>query len=219
LLKRCLSVALAIVALTGTSGCTTQNPVVDTFRHFLPHSEQQGELPVGFEYLAVEYKSRASVMALGSREVVGEQAWATTTERWYNAQGEMLVLKNGRIDQAVGMTQEWRRQESHPPSWQNLSRQTDREHWTRELDLMPGYRMGQIDHIVTGKIPTPTGSFAGVPSNAQWFADEISSTHRSGLPWVFTQRFAVVDNQVVYSEQCLSENVCLKLRPIGMVKP
>ena len=67
--------------------------------------------------MAIEFEGRASVMALGSREIQGRGLEEVVTERWYNAKGEMLVLKNGRIDTAFGMATEWRSNESTPPSW------------------------------------------------------------------------------------------------------
>ena len=183
--------------------------------YLLPGGKQYATVVAGYEYIAVEFEGRASVMALGSREVQGSGPEQIITERWYNAKGEMLVFKNGRIDTALGMAVEWRSNESSPPSWQSVSDDRYRTRWTRTLSIMPGYRFNQTDQVITGRIEPV--SVPSVPTTAEWFADEVTSRDREGRPWHFIQRFAVRDQRVVYSEQCLSPQICFKLRPLGLI--
>ncbi len=199
------------------SGCGIQNPVIDTLRYALPGGRQFVDLQPGIEYLVVEFDGHASVMALGSRRVEGVASLEDVVESWYNGQGEMLVLRNGRIYQSIGMSQELRHQDAHPPRWRELAQSSSKVTWVRQLDRMPGYRFENEEQITTGAIPTPNEKIDGVSPSAQWFMDEVESQTRQARPWRFTQRFAVLNDSVVYSEQCVSETVCLKLRPLGMV--
>lgn len=216
-MKRFLLRSFIFAACAFVAGCAVQNPAWDTFLYVFPSYRQYAQVQPGVEYLVVELDGRAAVMALGSRRVQGQAPHTVVTERWYNANGEMLMLQNGRIQEVMGMSQEWRNQESKPPTWQAVSEADFREEWTRKLDVMPGYRYGQIDRIITGKIAALRGVSNDVPANAQWFADMVESQTRTGQPWQFMQKFAVVDGKVVYSEQCVSESICLKIRPMGVV--
>ncbi len=212
-MRLCLCLCFALL-----SGCGIQNPVIDTFLYALPGGRQFATLNQGYDYVVVEFEGQAAVMALGSRRIEGVTPFEDVFESWYNGQGEMLVLRNGRIYQAIGMAQELRSQEGKPPRWREVADSSFDVAWARQLDRMPGYRFAAQEQINTRKAPTPKGKFEGVGQDAQWFVDEVQSQTRQGRPWRFTQRFAVVNDRVVYSEQCVSESVCLKLRPINAVK-
>jgi hypothetical protein len=82
------------------------------------------------------------------------------------------------------------------------------------IDVMPGYRYGQLDQLRTTQIRATTEALPGVSSRAVWFEDVVVSTTEDNRKWVFRQRFAVDGGLVVYSEQCLSPKVCLSLRPL-----
>lgn len=219
MILRCLkSVAryvsvLAVVLLA--QGCRSSNPVYDTLTHMLPWSKQYASLLPGFEYLWVSVDGRASVMALGTRETQGNEVH----EHWYTGQGEMLYLVNGRIQQALGLTHELRHQTGKPPTWVELGQSPKGVQWTRQLDVMPGYRLGVQEYVVSSTIPEPSRLPDDVPPRAQWYVESVSSTNANGLPWRYEQRFARVNDRVVYSEQCLAPALCLKLRPLGVVVP
>ena len=209
-------IALVVLSLC-VSACGIQNPVIDTLMYSLPGGRQYAELRPGIEYLVVELDGRASVMALGSRRVDGLAPFEDVTEYWYNGQGEMLALKNGRIHQAMGMAQEWRSNESKPPRWREAMPNV-LQTWVRRLDRMPGYRYAGQDEITTGLIDSPQKRPDGVPADVRWVGDVVRSQTREAKPWQFTQKFALLDDRVVYSEQCISEAICLKLRPLGRVE-
>lgn len=210
--------AVAACVLFGLVACGVPNPVVETLRYALPGGRQFAELRAGQAYLVVELEGRASVMALGSRRVEGTPPFEDVTEYWYNGQGEMLVLKNGRIHLAIGMAQEWRSNVSQPPRWREAFTPGGVHTWGRQLDRMPGYRFGSQDEIATGPIERPSNTPDGVSADAQWVGDVVQSHTRYARPWQYTQRFAVLNDRVVYSEQCVSEAVCLKLRHLGAVE-
>jgi hypothetical protein len=217
---KCVSLYMSalVVALT-MQGCRGSNPVYDTLTNVLPWSQQYASLQPGFEYLWVSVDGKASVMALGAREARG----TAVHEHWYTGQGEMLYLVNGRVQQALGFTHELRQQTGTPPAWGRfdaaLVQATQDVVWTRQLDVMPGYRFGVQETVVSRTVAEPTRLPEGVPAQAQWVVDEVLGKKANGLPWVYVQRFAVANGRVVYSEQCLAPAVCLKLRPLGVVVP
>ncbi|CAN1486303.1 Group 4 capsule polysaccharide formation lipoprotein GfcB [Burkholderiaceae bacterium] len=220
-----LMLSVALMA----QGCRSVNPVYDTFTNVLPRSLLVTNLQPGFEYLWVSVYGKASVMALGARETRGN----AVHEHWYNGQGEMLHLVDGRVQQALGFAHELRQQTGAPPAWasfqgemQRTQAQAERQAqatkdvtWKRQLDVMPGYRFGVQETLVSRTLAEPDRLPEGVPANAQWVADEVFGKKANGLPWVYAQRFAVANGRVVYSEQCLAPAVCLKLRPLGVVVP
>jgi hypothetical protein len=214
----CLYVSAMVVALT-MQGCRSTNPVYDTLTNVLPWSQQYASLQPEFEYLWVSVDGKASVMALGAREARG----TAVHEHWYTGQGEMLYLVEGRVQQALGFTHELRQQRGTPPAWGRfdaaLVQATQDVVWTRQLDVMPGYRFGVQETVVSRTVAEPTRLPEGVPAHAQWVADEVLGKKANGLPWVYAQRFAVANGRVVYSEQCLAPAVCLTLRPLGVVVP
>lgn len=219
MILRCLKslaryVPLLAVVLVA-QGCRSSNPVYDTLTNVLPWSKQYASLQPGFEYLWVSAGGKASVMALGSRAVRGNDVH----EHWYTGQGEMLYLVNGRVQQALGFTHEVRQQIGAPPTWAALGQSPQPVQWSRQLDVMPGYRLGVQEYVVSSPMAEPTRLPDGVPPTAQWYVDAVSSTHANGLPWRYEQRFARLNDRVVYSEQCVAAALCLKLRPLGVVVP
>jgi len=219
MLKR-LSAAnlLAVMMFANLSGCTTTNPVIDTFTTLLPWRAQYADIKPGFEYLVVELDGKASVMALGSRDLLGQGDFALTNEYWYNGQGEMLHLQNGRILQAIGMTLEIRRQEGKVPAWRDIDNASRPLSWVRELDVMPGYRFSLKETLISYRTTAPASSPKEVAGEVIWIADEVSSTNEQNKPWRYKQLFALQNGKVVYSEQCIASSLCLKLRPLMVNK-
>jgi len=185
----------------------------------LPKSTQIKLYKPGFEYLAVSLDGRASVMALGERRVYGRGESRHVHEHWYTGQGEMLYLVDGRIQQVLGFTHEWRGQTSMPPIWDAVLSNSREISWRRVLDVMPGYRYNLIDTVTTYKTTAPQRLPDGVSPQAQWVADLVNSKDDDGLEWWYLQKFAVLNSRVVYSEQCIDKALCLKMRPLGVVVP
>ena len=175
------------------------------------------DLKPGFEYLLIEIDGRKTAMALGSREVLVRQGQEQVHERWYSGQREMIHMVNGRLQTAVGLTVEWRHQRSTPPTWGAVGQTQDKLTWGRELDIMPGYRFGQTDHVQTRVSAAPKGAPI-LPSGVLWFSDWVRSPQALGGDWVFAQHFALHQGKVVYSEQCLAPTVCFKFQPLDMVR-
>jgi hypothetical protein len=187
---------------------------MDTLTVAWPWRKQYVDLQPGFEYAVVSLDGRATIMALGERKEVVTPRGPERHEYWYSSQHEMLHTVNGRVLRALGFTVEWRAQVSSPPSWADAQTSGHEVLWSRVLDIMPGYRFGQVDGLKTRHTRSPTDAPESVPANAAWFEDSVVSTTAEGRPWAFRQRFAVLSGQVVYSEQCLSPKICLSLRPL-----
>jgi hypothetical protein len=197
------------------TGCQGFNPVTDTASYFWSYKKTRANLSPGFEYLEVEWQGRRAYMALGYRETQGPNV----SEHWYSGQGEMMKLVNGRIVEVFGMTQEVRNVTTNLPAWNDAL--THRSHivWSQTKDLMPRYRYGLQEFVKTQQI-TPNPSEKALASEATaWLIEEVISKDEKGKPWVYQQKFALVSDQVIYSEQCVAQEMCFKLKPLGVVVP
>jgi hypothetical protein len=199
------------------SGCQAVNPTLDTLLTLLPSKDPALMVDRGFEYLLIEIDGRKTAMALGSREVLVQHGQTQVHERWYSGQREMLHMVNGRLHTAVGLTVEWRDQRSSPPTWEAVGLADGSLAWARELDIMPGYRFGQIDQLQTHIGSAPKGA-PTLPAGTRWFSDSVRSPQPLGGEWVFAQHFALHQGRVVYSEQCLAPSVCFKFQSLGLIR-
>jgi hypothetical protein len=198
------------------SGCQGVNPTLDTLKTFLPGKDPALIVSRGFEYLLIEIDGRKTAMALGNREQVMDAGRVMVHERWYSGHREMIHMVDGRIQTALGLTVEWRGQRSAPPPWSALTGSELPISWRRELDVMPGYRFGQIDQVQSQTSSPPRGA-PTMPVDTQWFSDTVRSPQPVGRDWVFVQHFALQQGRVVYSEQCLSPEVCFKFMYLGLI--
>jgi hypothetical protein len=82
---------------------------------------------------------------------------------------------------------------------------------------MPGYRYGVVETVTSNRVHAPKRLPDGVKSQAQWVAETVSSKGHDGLEWWYLQKFALLNDRVVYSEQCLDKALCLKMRPLGVM--
>lgn len=200
-------------------GCRS-NPTFDTFTTLLPWSKQYAQIQPGFEYLWVSLDGRASVMALGERTEEEHSASGRVHERWYTGQGEMLYLVDGRIQQALGFTRELRGQTVNvAPKWLECLQANHELNWHRQVDLMPGYRYNVVNYVVTYPTNPPKKLPEGVSASARWVTDLVESKAHDGQAWWYLQKFALINNRVVYSEQCVDKDLCLHMRPLGVVVP
>ena len=197
-------------------GCRS-NPTFDTLTNLSPWKSQYASVQPGLEYLWVSLDGKASVMALGERSVQGSGATTHLQERWYTGQGEMLYLLDGRIQQALGFTHERRGQTGQAPAWADVLQTAKEMPWSRTADMMPGYRYGVTEHVASQPILSPKSLPEGVSPKAQWVMETVASKNADGKEWWYLQKFAVLDGQVVYSEQCIDQDLCLKLRPLGVL--
>lgn len=191
-------------------------PVGDAMRSIVDSQTPAiGPLQADYEYLQIEVNGRRILVALGSRHTSLTAQGNVTDEYWYSGSREMLHLRNGRLHTAWGLNTEWRDNRSSPPSWASLSSTDHAIAWVRTRDEMPHYRYGIQDRITSQRLksapPSAPAALSTTPSAVTWFQDHISTTTATGQSWVYPQHFALLDQQLVYSEQCIAPHLCLKL--------
>jgi hypothetical protein len=159
-----------------------------------------------YRYLRVVTGGQAVFMVLGYIDQRPEGA----VEVWYSGSGEVVRLLDGRLVGTTGLSTDWREVRlSDPPGWS----QSDARSYERERDMMPGYRFGIRDRIVQTPIaPPPQVALAGTAaSSLRWY--EERSTSRPASAALPPARFGVSQAggtpRVVYSEQCISNDLCM----------
>ncbi|MEZ2295915.1 YjbF family lipoprotein [Variovorax sp. RCC_210] len=161
-----------------------------------------------FRYLKTTVNGRAIYMVLG---YVDKRADGQV-EVWYSSAGEVIKLLNGHLAGTTGLSVDWREVRfSSLPSWQGDAAKSTS--YSRERDLMPGYRFGVRDDVVRTPIAPPKNSAlsATAAGPLQWYEERsVSRPANLSLP---AARFAVSaasgTPQVVYSEQCISSDLCM----------
>jgi len=140
-------------------------------------------------------------------------------EVWYSSQGEVLKLQNGRIVGTAGLALDWRRVSFPvaPPAWLTLS--PDGALLSRLHDEFPGYRLGieQRLQVKPGSAAPPTI----LPSNLtpalaaryQWFLETPVNPADAAVPpsWYALGPYQG-QQMVIFSRQCLSAVLCLKIQ-------
>ena len=212
-----LKTSLCCAVLAFLAACAGSNPVTETAGYFFRSSvsAQEKNYVPGFEYLEVEWQGRKSAMALGYRSLNGAQ----TAEHWYTSQGEMLKLQNGRIVQVLGMTREVRRLSTNTPSWTDLILHKLPVVWSQTKDVMPDYRFGLQEFVITQQVNPKSDEQSLIKGATHWIAEEIKSKDAIGKTWIYQQKFALANDKVIYSEQCVARDMCFKLKPLGVVVP
>ena len=204
-----------MASMLALMGCQNLNPVSDTALYFFTPgnaSKHVAYVP-GFEYLELDWDGHKAFLALGYRSV----NTFSVVEHWYSAQGEMLSLRNGRIVEALGTTHEVRNKSSNEPSWADLIARKSPMVWIGVKDVMPGYRYGLKEHAISQNVIPTNSERQLLKVEAEWVLEEVKSKTPSGEVWIYQQKFAIANDKVIYSEQCISPQVCFKLRPLGVV--
>jgi hypothetical protein len=170
-----------------------------------------------YRYLKTIVNGRTIYMVLGYVDKRAEGP----VEVWYSSAGEVVKLLNGHLAGTTGLNTDWRDVRfSSLPSWQaSTSKATTnganapQQSYSRERDLMPRYRFGVRDDVVRTPIAAPKDSaISGTAAGSlQWYEERsVSRPAALSLP---AARFAVSllsgTPQVVYSEQCISSDLCM----------
>lgn len=211
------SIVLLVGALSACASSTSA--VIDSIRNVVSNNSAtavaRAQLNPAYRYLRVTTGGRVALLVLGYVENHPQGP----IEVWYSSDREVLRIQNGRIVGAVGLSIEWRNVNlSTSPSWAVIAK--SRSHRvSRVRDVMPGYRFGVREDVVT-VITEPPGrsELQGIdPKALTWFSEsatpEVPAASRNEryarLPLA---RFAVSiekgSEQVVYGEQCLSAEFC-----------
>ena len=230
---------LVLLILFFLSACNSVNPVWGTFKAATGFGDgNSAPLTPGVEYLRVNVNGHQAMMALGYRtfpktndkdtasNAIDVEALVRNSkqyspdeyihEYWYSGQKEMIELVDGRIVSVMGMTTEWRQSTTRAPRWDMVDSPNLPNAWVRIRDLMPGYRYGFKDNVLTRLVDTPIKN-NDVPIGATWYKDDITSKNLDGSSWSYSQIFARINGKVVYSEQCISSDLCLTMKYIGTI--
>lgn len=208
LLERCL---LATFFL-GVGGCSSGTSAMLDSARLLYRGESAATQPnfnPSYRYLRATVDGRVLYMVLGYIDQRAEGP----VEVWYSGTGEVVRLLNGQLVGTTGLSIDWRDVRlANPPVWQAHTANTTQT-YARERDLMPGYRFGIRDDIARTSIAPPTDSaLAGVPASAlRWYEERsVSRPATASVPPArFGVSFASGAPQVVYSEQCISRDLCM----------
>lgn len=172
-------------------------------------AEAQPNFNPSYRYLRTSVNGRVLFMVLGYIDPRPEGP----VEVWYSGTGEVVRLLNGQLVGTTGLSIDWRDVRlSNLPAWQaHVANRT--QTYVRERDLMPGYRFGIRDDIARAPIAPPSDSaLAGTrASSLHWYEERSTSRPAAASvpPARFGVSFASGAPQVVYSEQCISRDLCM----------
>ena len=167
---------------------------------------------LAYRYLRVDIEGRkTALMVLAFEEAHPNGA----IEVWYSAGGQVIKMQNSRVIATSGLATDWLRVQYSPqaPEWAQLSDQST--HYTRLRDEMPGYHYAVADTLqlkaVQGvpAIRLPQSLPPAKALSYRWFQERSSST--LPLAW-YAYGMHRGQMTVVYSEQCLSAQLCLKFQ-------
>lgn len=176
----------------------------------------QTKLNPDYRYLRVEVAgANAALLVLGYLDATPQG----DVEVWYSSKGEVIKLQNGRIVGTAGLTTDWRRVSYPiaPPAWTAIP--VDGLQFTRVRDESPGYR-NAIAQTVQLKpwaglpsIPLAATLPTDVARSYDWYQEvQTGSPERALPPSWFAVDYRDGKRTVIYSEQCLSVSLCLKLQ-------
>ena len=205
-------------------GCAGPTPLADTVAAIAAEqwdkgdgSQRLGTPTPAYRYLRVEIQGRApAFMVLGYIDAHPQGE----VEVWYSANHEVIKIQNGRIINTAGLEVDWRMVQFSvpPPPWTALP--ASGATFERTRDEMPGYRYGITEQMelqpLAGLPPIrlPVSLNADQARRYTWFRETTrSSTATDAVPpaW-FAWGTHRGTPTVVYSEQCLSSTLCLKLQ-------
>ena len=166
-------------------------------------TSEHHELNPNLSYLRVQIGEREVFMVLGYIDPTPEGP----VEVWYSAEADVLRLLDGRVTGAIMKTGPgWQGVSfSHLPRWDDVGAQTVFE---RTRDVSPGYHYGIREKMLLRPVAPPDKSqLKLIPGTSlAWFEEVVQ-----GDSSVHPARYAVSRNathQVVYAEQCLSDDYC-----------
>ena len=202
-----LALGFLIILMSGCGHTPVTRTVFDAIFDSSRDKVDRFNTNPNYRYLRVTLKNTVGLMVLGYTE----QHEDGKIEVWYSNTGQVIRLQNGRIIGTVGLENDWLNVNYQTlPSWQELA-QGSTVIYKRKRDQMPGYLFGILDFVSVYPTPPPTNSkivkFA--PKQLRWY-EETALNNRHKLA---SARFAVLEKEgafnVVYGEQCLTDNFCL----------
>ena len=192
---------LSAVAAAGCADPSTA--VLQTLRQTVSRDNSAAadafKLDPRFRYLRVTHEGGVAILILGG---VDKDPRGTIQA--------VLKLQNGRLVGNTGLVPEWRSVTvPELPAWSQLVADQKPVQWERIRDVMPGYHYGVRDQLILSVIPTPrsTGLVRMDPAKLTWFEERTQASTDERLP---PARYAVQGDTVIYGEQCVSAQNCIK---------
>jgi Group 4 capsule polysaccharide lipoprotein gfcB, YjbF len=169
-----------------------------------------------YRYMRVEVQGKpAALMVMG----YADPDPAGEIETWYSASREVIKTQNGRIVFTAGLDTDWVavRYAIPPKNWDSVP--ASGLVLQRQRDQMPGYAYGVVDTLWVAPLATapkehlPMSLPLNVASSYQWFQQDTHSVVGEPLPraWFAWGKHRGMQT-IVYSEQCLSPSLCLKMQ-------
>jgi hypothetical protein len=140
-------------------------------------------------------------------------------ETWFSGNREVVKTQNGRIVGTAGLKVDWTRviYPVAPPDWGKV--QSASIKYIREHDAVPGYAFGVKEELTVqalSEVPAnrlPETMPLDTAKSYKWFQEGSNTRSGVALP---TQLFALGLHRggqtIVYSEQCLQPDFCMKLQ-------
>ena len=199
--------------------------VTRTFDSAPSATQSQARPDVRFEYLQLDRGASSLRLVLGYRSLLALTApgrVAPIQEHWYSGDRELLVLRDGRLEQALGMAIEWRSSQAPAqPDWDALLASPRPLQWQRRRDEMPGYRYGLVDEIESRRVDPTSAAIpdvSGLGEGLVWVQEDVRSPLADGRIWQHRQWFALAREgerwRVRWSRQCLAPDWCLDLKTL-----
>lgn len=207
------ALCLALLAAASLAGCAgSTDPIAQTLQVVFQRDAgvDGAKLNPDFRYLRVTIGGRTALLVLGYTESDPRGP----IEVWYSAEREVLRLQNGRVVGATGMYTEWRNvQMPELPAWSAFASEPAAGRWVRTRDVMPGYRYGLRETLLTGAAPAPEKSALRDldAKSLAWFEERVEtpSAGERALPIArYAVRIADGKEAVLYGEQCLAPELC-----------
>jgi hypothetical protein len=217
----------ALLAALGLEGCAAGgSPIVQSIQALFNTGGtgvSQTAIPdapdLRFSYLRVQVPGHPpGLMVLG----YVDPDPAGPIEVWYSANRETLRLQNGRVISTTGTLEDWSavHYAPAPPAWSDVT--VAGMSYERQRDAMPGYRYGTREQMKVQALPAsptvelPASLPADKASGYRWYRESVLPQPGQAIPplpdaWFAWGKHRGV-NQIVYSEQCLSPEFCLKLQ-------
>ena len=192
------------------AGCQSSNPGYASLKALI--SPTPAQFDASYDYISIQSDTSNGRMILGSRQFKEHKL----IEHWYTGACEMIKTVDGRIHKALGTTSEIRRNTGQAPSWQTVSESQVPVTWQRRLDIMPGYRFGLEETISTRQLTeVEIPLVPGIEKHGLvWFQDNVQTKDIQGKATTYRQLFALRNKQLIYSEQCISEMMCMRIQSI-----
>ncbi len=208
----CCVLATLFLAACGTGGGAT----FESARYVVERAsgridERQPVFNPAFRYLRATRGDSVAYLVLGYVDPTPEGP----VEVWYTGEREVIRLRDGRLVGTSGLTVDWRTTRlADAPSWQRLLSGQGGTSFDRARDVMPGYHADIQEKVNVFRLNAyEPAALKGRPASQLTWFEERAVPRSFDSPALPPARFGVARDAegapfVVYSEQCLSPDVC-----------